>query len=81
MCPNYLHLKIKSLRNRQSKIEREIVDLENDLKAIDLELEINYEATTVEPNFFEKYNGKKDHLAVLMQKWEVVAEELMAIED
>jgi len=55
--------------------------LENDLKAIDLELEINYEATTVEPNFFEKYNGKKDHLAVLMQKWEVVAEELMAIED
>jgi ATP-binding cassette subfamily F protein 3 len=73
--------KIKSLRNRQSKIEREIVDLENDLKAIDLELEINYEATTVEPNFFEKYNGKKDHLAVLMQKWEVVAEELMAIED
>jgi ATP-binding cassette subfamily F protein 3 len=73
--------KIKSLKNRQSKIEREIVDLENDLKAIDLELEINYEATIIEPNFFEKYNGKKDHLAVLMQKWEAVAEELIAIEN
>tara|TARA_B100000767_G_C19778063_1_gene543900 strand:- start:2046 stop:3956 length:1911 start_codon:yes stop_codon:yes gene_type:complete len=73
--------KIKSLRNRQSKIESEIVDLENDVKAIDLELEINYEATILEPNFFEKYNGKKDHLADLMQKWEVVAEELMAIEN
>ena len=58
-----------------------IVDLENDIKAIDLELEINYEATIIEPNFFEKYNGKKDHLAVLMQKWEAVAEELIVIEN
>jgi len=72
--------KIKSLRNRQSKIEREIADLENNIKAIDFELEINYEATIAKPNFFEEYNGKKDHLAVLMQKWEVVAEELMEIE-
>ena len=73
--------KIKSLRNRQSKIECEIADLENNIKGIDFELEINYEETIAKPNFFEEYNGKKDHLAVLMQKWEVVLEELMEIEN
>ncbi len=47
---------------------------------MDSELEINYEHTILQPNFFEKYNGKKDQLAVLLKKWEVVAEELMEIE-
>ena len=37
--------------------------------------------TITQPNFFEKYNGKKDQLGVLMQKWEVVAEELMQFEN
>ena len=73
--------KIKSLRNRQSKIERKIADLENNIKGIDFELEINYEETIAKPNFFEEYNSKKDHLALLMQKWEVVLEELMEIEN
>ena len=72
--------KLKSLQNKQSKVEREIADLEQAIKTMDSELEINYEQTILQPNFFENYNGKKDQLAVLLKKWEVVAEELIGIE-
>jgi len=72
--------KLKSLQNKQSKVEREIGELERAIKTMDSELEINYEQTILQPNFFENYNGKKDQLAVLLKKWEVVAEELMGIE-
>ena len=72
--------KLKSLQNKQSKVEREIADLERAVKIMDSELEINYEQTILKPNFFENYNGKKDQLAVLLKKWEVVAEELIGIE-
>ena len=72
--------KLKSLQNKQSKVELEIADLERAIKTMDSELEINYEQTILQPNFFENYNGKKDQLAVLLKKWEVVAEELMGIE-
>ena len=72
--------KLKSLQNRQSKIEREIADLEKELKVSDTALENHYEQTIAQTNFFEKYNGKKDQLGLLMKKWEVVAEELMEFE-
>ena len=72
--------KLKSLQNRQSKIEREIATLEKELKVSDTALENNYEQTIAQANFFEKYNGKKDQLSLLMKKWEVVAEELMEFE-
>ena len=72
--------KLKSLQNRQSKIEREIAALEKELKVSDTALENNYEQTIAQANFFEKYNGKKDQLSLLMKKWEVVAEELMEFE-
>ena len=54
-----LQKKIKSLQNKQSKVERTIADLEKEIKAIDFELEINYEATIALPNFFEGYNQKE----------------------
>jgi len=72
--------KLKSLQNRQSKIEREIATLEKELKVSDTALENNYEQTIAQANFFEKYNKKKDQLGLLMKKWEVVAEELMEFE-
>jgi len=72
--------KLKSLQNRQSKIECEIAALEKELKVSDTALENNYEQTIAQANFFEKYNGKKDQLGLLMKKWEVVAEELMEFE-
>mgnify|MGYP000548061414 CR=1 FL=1 len=54
--------------------------LEKELKFSDKALENNYEQTIAQANFFEKYNGKKDQLSLLMKKWEVVAEELMEFE-
>ena len=75
-----LQKKIKSLQNKQSKVERTIADLEKEIKAIDFELEINYEATIALPNFFEGYNQKKKDLAKAMEKWEEIVEELIQFE-
>lgn len=72
--------KIKSLQNKQSKIERTIADLEKEIKAIDLELEVNYEATIALPNFFEGYNQKKKDLAKAMEIWEGIVKELIQFE-
>lgn len=72
--------KIKGLQNKQSKLERTISDLEKEIKAIDLELEINYEATIAQPDFFERYNQKKELLQEKMTAWEAVVESLMALE-
>ncbi len=66
--------KLKSLTNKLSKIESKISDLENQIKAIDLALEINYEETIREPNFFDKYQELKDQLQQLLVQWESVQE-------
>lgn len=66
--------KLKSLQNRLSKLEAAIAALEKDIKAIDLELEINYEATVLAPNFFDTYQAKKAELESLMQQWEILTE-------
>ena len=76
-----LQKKIKSLQNKQSKVERTIADLEKEIKAIDFELEVNYEATITLPNFFEGYNQKKKDLAKAMEQWEKIVEELIQFED
>ena len=76
-----LQKKIKSLQNKQSKIERTIADLEKEIKAIDFELEVNYEATISLPNFFEGYNQKKETLNKAMEKWGEIVEELMQFEN
>ena len=76
-----LQKKIKSLQNKQSKVERTIADLEKEIKAIDFELEVNYEATIALPNFFEGYNQKKKDLTKAMEQWEKIVEELIQFED
>ena len=68
--------KQKSLTNRLSKIEATINKLEREIKEIDLELAINYEATIAQPNFFDFYEGKKKELEEAMKKWELVSEQL-----
>jgi len=72
--------KQKSLTNRLSKIEANINKLEREIKEIDLELAINYEATIAQPNFFDSYEGKKKELEEAMKKWELVSEELEALQ-
>ncbi len=68
--------KLKSLHNRLSKVESSISDLEKTIKAIDFELEINYEETVSKPNFFENYQSKKTKLEALMSQWESLTESI-----
>ena len=75
-----LQKKIKSLQNKQSKVERTIADLEKEIKAIDFELEVYYEATIALPDFFEGYNQKKKALEKAMEQWEEIVEELTQFE-
>jgi ATP-binding cassette subfamily F protein 3 len=72
--------KLKSLNNRLNKAERNIADLEKEIKQIDMELAANYEATIAKPNFFDMYQGKKKRLETLMETWEVAQEEMDALE-
>ncbi|MFP2997157.1 ribosomal protection-like ABC-F family protein [Spongiivirga sp. MCCC 1A20706] len=68
--------KLKSLNNRLSKVESQINQLEKEIKRIDVELEINYDATVANPDFFDSYQKKKDTLEKLMEDWEEITENL-----
>ncbi len=68
--------KIKSLNNKLSNVESKVGQLEKDIKKIDLELEINYEEVTSQPNFFENYQNMKTDLDGFMQKWEAIQLEI-----
>jgi len=67
---------LKSLNNRLSKVESSISSLEKEIKAIDLELEINYDKTVADPNFFDAYQEKKAKLEELMSQWEMLTESI-----
>jgi ATP-binding cassette subfamily F protein 3 len=65
--------KQKQSRAAQQKIkktEKQIAYLEKEIKEIDFELEINYDKTISEKNFFEGYHQKKKELENLMKIWE-----------
>jgi ATP-binding cassette subfamily F protein 3 len=64
--------KLKSLNNRLSNIESKINALEKEVKADDLELATNYDATAAHAGFFDRYQSKKDRLKKLMADWETV---------
>ncbi|MDG1941420.1 MAG: ABC-F family ATP-binding cassette domain-containing protein [Flavobacteriaceae bacterium] len=65
-----LQKKEKSLKNKLSKLEDQIATLEREIKAIDLELEINYDQTISSPDFFDHYQEKKKRLSQYMENWE-----------
>jgi len=68
--------KLKGLNNKLSKIEAQINKLEREIKAIDVEMEINYDATVAQPNFFDNYQNKKKTLDQLMEDWETTSEQI-----
>jgi ATP-binding cassette subfamily F protein 3 len=43
-----------------------------------VELEINYDATVADPNFFDTYQKKKADLQQLMEDWETIQMEIEA---
>ncbi|GGG36430.1 glycosyl transferase family 2 [Dokdonia pacifica] len=71
--------KLKGLNNKLSKIESQINKLEREIKAIDVEMEINYDATVAQPDFFDNYQNKKKALDQLMEDWEETSEQIDAI--
>ncbi|TSE08400.1 ABC-F family ATP-binding cassette domain-containing protein [Aquimarina algiphila] len=71
--------KLKSLNNKLSNVESKINKLEREIKEIDVELAINYDQTIAQPGFFDSYQAKKDKLSSLMEDWEVLQEEIDAI--
>lgn len=69
----YVQHKIVRQENQKiEKIERQIAQLEKEIKEIDFELEINYEQTISQLDFFDHYNSKKKKLDELMQEWEAL---------
>lgn len=71
--------KLKSLKNKLSKVESEISKFEREIKKIDVELATNYDATIQQNNFFESYQSKKKKLKELMETWEEVQMQLEEI--
>ncbi|CAL2076595.1 ABC-F family ATP-binding cassette domain-containing protein [Tenacibaculum sp. 190524A05c] len=67
---------LRKLKNRSSKIENLIADLEKEIEATDLELAQNYDEVSSRPNFFEEYKAKKAKIDDLMIEWEEVEEKI-----
>ena len=65
---------LKQLKNKLSKVERTIADLEKEILNMDAELAEDYEKTAADPVFFEKYQAKKEALDVLMEDWALLDE-------
>ena len=63
---------LKSLNNRLSKVESSIATLERTIKAIDVEMETNYDQAVMQQGFFETYQSKKDQLNQFMSDWEQI---------
>ena len=67
---------LRKLKNRLSKIETQISDLEEEIETIDLALAQKYDEMSSQPNFFENYKSKKRKLDDLMEEWEQVEEQI-----
>ena len=59
---------LKKLKNKFSKTERSIADLEKDIKKMDDQLAEDYEKHAADGTFFEKYQAKKDQLDKLTEE-------------
>ena len=57
---------IKQLKNKLNKIEKEIANIEDEIKIIESQLAKNLVEVT--PDFFAKYQSKKDQLELLMDE-------------
>ena len=71
----------KSLKNKQSNLEAKIAALEKEIKDLDFELEINYDETITQSNFFDHYTSKKEKLAQFMVEWEKISAQLIEIDN
>jgi len=68
--------KLKRIKNQISKLEFSISKLEKDIINLDAAIFDNDEAIVGNPDFFEKYQAKKDELNHLMETWSELQEQL-----
>ena len=66
------HKKNREINKKVKKIENQIAQLEKEIKDIDFDLEVDYERTIREPNFFDIYQAKKNKLKDLIDEWEAI---------
>ena len=73
---------LKRLQNKLNNIEREISDLEEQIRKVDqdLAIESKYEKITSQPDFFKNYQNKKSKIDHLMKEWEKLHEILEKID-
>ena len=67
---------LKKLKNQLSKIETQIDSLEKEILEMDTALAKDYEKTTSNADFFEKYESKKKKIEDLMEEWSDVEEKV-----
>lgn len=67
---------IKQLKNRLSKVEKEIEATESEILDMDAELFENSESLSEDQDFFKKYQAKKDTLDELMHTWSELLEKI-----
>ena len=72
--------RLKSLKNQLSSVESKVSSLEKELKEIDHNLLVDYDATIQTPNFFDTYQAKKNKLEKLMQNWESLTMDIESLE-
>ena len=62
-----------------SNIESKINSLETEIKSMDQALAENYDITSKETDFFDRYQVKKDQVNVLMEQWEEIQNKIYSI--
>ncbi len=67
--------KRKKLKNKISKTEAQITQLEKKIEERDLALALNYDETASDPKFFDAYQADKTKLEALLQRWETLQEQ------
>ncbi|NNK87304.1 MAG: hypothetical protein HKO90_03395 [Flavobacteriaceae bacterium] len=73
--------RLKSIRNKISKKEAEISELESKIKAMDIDLETNYDHTVSDPEFFDRYQSRKTELDQKFSDWEKLQNQLSSLSD
>ena len=66
----------KQLKNKLVKIEKRISELENDILNLDADIYENSEEVSSNPEFFKKYQAKKDLLEEFMNSWSEIQEKI-----
>ncbi|MCW1953331.1 MAG: ABC-F family ATP-binding cassette domain-containing protein [Flavobacteriia bacterium] len=67
---------MKSLQNKLSNLEAQISDLETAIQKQDQALELDYEKTVADPDFFDRYQANKTSLQDCMKRWEKISVEI-----